>query len=501
MPAQHQTRTSLKKWEGFHKALIEAATPEAGENWEQQQKRIAGLEANHEAWFGYYFPKYANSNPAPFHRRASKRFIQNKRWYEVRSWSRGFAKSTRTMFEVLYLALTGKAKNILLVSYSYDNAERLLMPYMINLERNKRILHDYGYQVTPGKWISGEFTTTSGASFTAVGAGQSPRGAKKEEKRPDVILIDDIDTDEETRNEKRIQDKWEWIEQALIPTLDISADMRILFCGNIIAKDCCITRAQQHADKVDIVNLVNAKGQSNWPAKFKQEDVEYIRSKISYISFQKEYMNNPLSVGSVFEDITYNKMQQLRHYRMLVCYTDPSFKESKKNDYKATVLVGLWKGEFHIIKAFVEQTTTAQMVQWHYDIMDMLGGLPCYYYMEANLIQDILMEEFHKVGKVVGKMVPIKGDERKKPDKFTRIESLLEPLNRAGKLIFNEREKENPHMQRLDEQFKAFQPGSRAHDDGPDAVEGAVWIINNKVRELTPPVYIKRNPLSNTKRF
>lgn len=496
-----EIRRKYKSWESFHKSFVDAATPESDESIDQERKRIASLEADHEAWFKYYFPKYASSEPALFHKKASTRFINNNRWYEVRSWSRGFAKSTRTMFEVLYLALTGKAKNILLVSYSWENATRLLMPYMINLEHNKRIENDYGKQMTPGKWLTGEFTTIPGVSFTAVGAGQSPRGAKKEERRPDLIIIDDIDTDEETRNEKRISDKWEWIEQALIPTFDISADMRILFCGNIIAKDCCITRAQKHADKVDIVNLVNSKGQSNWPDKFKQTDVEYIQSKISYISFQKEYMNNPLSVGTVFPDITYSHMQPLRNYRILVCYTDPSFKESKKNDYKATVLVGLHKGEFHVIKAFVEQTTTANMVQWHYQIMDMIAGIPCYYYMEANLIQDILMDEFYKIGKTTGRTVPIRGDERKKPDKFTRIESLLEPLNRAGKLIFNHSEKDNPHMQRLEEQFKAFQPGSRSHDDGPDAVEGAVWIINNKLRELTPATFTKRNPYKNPKRF
>ena len=33
-------------------------------------------------------------------------------------------------------------------------------------------------------------------------------------------------------------------------------------------------------------------------------------------------------------------------------------------------------------------------------------------------------------------------------------------------------------MKRLAEQFTAFAPGSRAHDDGPDAVEGAIWKIN-----------------------
>jgi len=204
-------------------------------------------------------------------------------------------------------------------------------------------------------------------------------------------------------------------------------------------------------------------------------------------------MNNPLSVGTVFPELIYDKMRPIKDYRLLVCYTDPSFKDTKKNDYKATVLVGLFKGCYHVIKAFVEQTTTANMVGWHYQVMNLVGDQACYYFMESNFIQDILMQEFFKVGEAAGRMVPIRGDDRKKPDKFTRIESLLEPLNRAGKLIFNEAEHNNPHMQRLEDQFKAFQPGSRAHDDGPDAVEGAVWILNHKARDMTPATFVSRN--------
>jgi hypothetical protein len=82
-------------------------------------------------------------------------------------------------------------------------------------------------------------------------------------------------------------------------------------------------------------------------------------------------------------------------------------------------------------------------------------------------------------------MVP---DDRKKPDKFARIEGNLEPLNRTGKLIFNEDEIKNPHMQRLKEQFEAVEPTLSTLVDGPDAVEGAIWIINAKIRSSKPPV-------------
>src|SRR3546814_909997 len=184
------------------------------------------------------------------------------------------------MFEILYLALTGQIKNVILVSYSYDNAEKLLAPYRINLEANKRIVNDYGIQAKPGAWQSGNFITRRGVAFYAAGSGQTPRGTKNEEIRPDTLIIDDIDTDEVTRNPTRVREAWEWIEQALIPTVDISEDYRILFCGNIIAKDCCITRAIEKADKADVVNLVDSKDRSNWPEKVKAEDIAYITRKI-----------------------------------------------------------------------------------------------------------------------------------------------------------------------------------------------------------------------------
>ncbi len=90
------------------------------------------------------------------------------------------------------------------------------------------------------------------------------------------------------------------------------------------------------------------------------------------------------------------------------------------------------------------------------------------------------------------------GDQRKKGHKYTRIEALLEPLHRNSKLYLNTAEKDNPHMKRLEEQFLAFAPGSRAHDDAPDAVEGAIWIINNKetVKKSGTITIIKRRPSS-----
>lgn len=54
------------------------------------------------------------------------------------------------------------------------------------------MINDYGRQDGNGLWTSTEFRIRAGATFRALGAGQSPRGSRNEQLRPDVILVDDI---------------------------------------------------------------------------------------------------------------------------------------------------------------------------------------------------------------------------------------------------------------------------------------------------------------------
>jgi predicted phage terminase large subunit-like protein len=234
------------------------------------------------------------------------------------------------------------------------------------------------------------------------------------------------------------------------------------------------------ADHVDEINIRDTSGRSSWPEKNSEEDIARVLKQKSYAAQQKEYFNNPLTEGSVFKKMAFKPVRELKDYSILLCYTDPSYKAT--NDYKATVLVGLWRDELHIIKCFLAQATTAEMIQWHYNIMDIVTGYNCYYFMEDVFMQDVIIKEVSDAGLKTGRTIPIKGDNRKKPDKFMRIESLLEPLHRNGKLYLNEDERCNQHMERLTEQFNTFAPGSRAHDDGPDAVEGAVWKIDEIMR-------------------
>ena len=506
--ARYSNKEAELRWEAY-RDNIRKATSVPKETSKEKLARIKKLEAKPEAWFEYYFPNYYSSSPAPFHIRASKRIFKNNRWYEVRSWSRELAKSTRGMMEDLYMAMTGIVSVFLLVSHSNDNAKELLMPYFINLESNDRLINDYGLQKGRRNWETGKFVTRKGVSFRALGAKESPRGTKNEEKRPEVIRVDDLDTDERCKNEKRMISLWEWVEQALIPTISISGNARIIFQGNLIAKNSIIAKASKVADYVETINIRDKNGKSTWPSKNTEANIDWILSKISYSSAQKEYYNNPIKMGTVFKDIIWGKIPAYSRLKFLVAYGDPSpsNQETKKNSHKTVILLGKYKSTYYIVNAWLEQTTNTKFIEWYHEADDYVNDrAPIYNLMENNGFQDPFYQQVYQplmisVGKVRGTMIHIAPDSRRKPDKFTRIEAGLEPIHRTGNLIFNIAEKNNPHMIRLEDQFLAIDPELSAPADGPDGVEGAKWVIDKKNYTGTMTLCDRTGTYTNNKRY
>lgn len=499
-------KNSLQFWEEFRKDVL-ASTYLLKETDAEALKRKSSLEKNPEDFFKYHFQKYCTAPPAKFHIIATKRLMEHKRWYEVRAWSRELAKSARIMMETTYLVLTGEVKNVLMVSSTFDSAIRLLKPYKIIFEESQRIKADYGNQRYIGHWEDSEFTIAMGASFRAIGAGMSPRGTRNDNFRPDLIIIDDFDTDEECRNPVIVKKKWDWIEQALIPTVSISGSYRFIFNGNIIAKDCAITRAIKKADHVDIINVRDKNGKSSWPEKNSEQDIDDILSKISFASAQKEYFNNPVTEGTVFKQIQWGVCPPPSQIKFWVIYGDPapSNQDNKKNSYKAAALLGFLNGKLYLYNCRLEHVNNAMFVQWYYELRNSLpAGAICYSYLENNSLQDPFYQQvfiplFREAGAKTGQYINVLPDERKKPEKYSRIEGNLEPLNRNGNLIFNQAEKNNPHMQRMEEQFKAVDPQLSAPADGPDCIEGGYYILQHKAKSMQPITMGKRG--INSKRF
>lgn len=270
-----------------------------------------------------------------------------------------------------------------------------------------------------------------------------------------------------------------------------------------------MARAAALADHHDVVNIRDKDGHSTWPEKNTEQHIDTVLRKISAASAQKEYYNNPVTEGEVFKDITYGKIPSLKKFQFLVIYGDPAPGENKSRNSstKSCILLGMIGSKLYVIKPFLDRGLNAEFIDWYVLLQEYVGGkVPVYCYMENNKLQDPFFQQVFKplVGKVRRErniQLYIQPDEARKTDKATRIEANLEPLNREGNLIFNEAERDNPHMKRLEDQFKLFTLRLKFPADGPDCVEGGYCIIKKKIQQLVPVTVIHHNARRNPKRL
>lgn len=474
---------------------------EAQETPAERDKRIKRLLANYSEFCEYYFPHYLTLRDkttgevvrtihnAPFHNAAALKVKNTSNLKAVFKWPRGHAKSTHfDIFMPIWLMTQPNPliHVMVVVSKSEDAAKELLSSLQAELEYNQRLIKDFGQFKSVGSWEEGRFVTQGDIAFFARGRGQSPRGLRYKESRPDYIVIDDLDDDELCRNPRRVREMTDWVKEALFGALDVGRG-RFMMVGNLIAKNSVLANiAATKGVHVSEIKAVDKDGNPVWCDKWTKEEALAAAEFMGYRAWQKEMMHNPIANGSIFKQewIRYKKTLPLHKYDQIICYTDPSFKSSN-NDYKASRLWGKIGNEFHLIDCYVRQDSVGGMVRWLYDLYErMPENVAVLFLMEANFMQDTLLDEFTTEGNLRGYQLPIRGDYRKKPDKLQRIEA-ISPLWERGFIFYNEGLKNDTDMRIGIDQTLAIERGSKVHDDAPDADEGAIWILQKHSRQQT----------------
>ena len=169
---------------------------------------------------------------------------------------------------------------------------------------------------------------------------------------------------------------------------------------------------------VSQVNALDKNGNPSWAEKWTRQEIDAQAAFMGYRAFQKEMMNNPITEGAVFrfDWIRWKKRLRWQDYESIVLYIDPSFKSSSKNDFKAAKvwarprqgIKGCSHTELHHLRAFVRQCSIGEMVRWVYDFHESLPeGIVCSYYMEANFMQDMILDEFTAEGNNRGYQLPL----------------------------------------------------------------------------------------------
>ncbi len=481
----------LRQWRA-HKAVIESGQRprDPNESAADRLRRVTRARTDFAYFVSEYFPHYAKAKTPPFHLDLANKVLANPHLKGVVEWYRGAAKSVMAdVILPLWLMVQEECqlRCMVLVGVNETAAIRLLNDVKAELEANQHLNDDFSIGKKAGDWADKEFTASNGSMFVALGLGQSVRGLRKADARPDFVVIDDIDDLPLSRNPARLTQYVNWIERSVLGIFGVERS-RLLIVNNRIAKDQVMSRMVQRKPHWAhfFVPALNRKGTPAWP---ELHDAQYWAAKrkdVGEAAFSTEYMLVVVVEGTRFMEqwIKWSKARKCNILRA-VAYIDPSWRNTKTSDHKAVKLwLKLPDGGKHLYRAFVRKADTDDMVKWCFDTYEsLLHKLPVKieFYIEGIFMQDDFMAEFDREGRDRGYFLPIMPDYRTKPQKGSRIESMI-PQYKRGIVSYEETMRTDPDMVVAIDHLITWDVDTEGvPDDSPDADESAWHIIDHVV--------------------
>ena len=431
-----------------------------------------------------YLPHYFREEFAEFHREMVE-LVETPDVPVLIAAPRGHAKSTIISFALPLRAILFNLRHfIVFLSDTRELAASFITFIKLELEENERIKQDFG-SLRGYPWSEEDFTTKNGVRVKARGTKDNFRGIRNRQWRPDWVIVDDYENDDTVRSKKTTEFKLKKLKEAVIPALE--PGYWFTYVGTLLSKKCVLARMIQEAEEkgVYIARVWKAiqDGKPLWPERFSLSELERRRKIMGAISFAKEYLNQPQEEEAPFREewIRWVSKEELPSPLRYVAYLDPSMKSGEENDYKALVVLGVAKdGTYYARYAWLKRTNPGQMAKAVYDAYEKFRCLVVG--AEENALGEFLYTPFDEEARRRGYVLPLKGIHHT-ANKRARIER-LSPLVERGKLRFVKND--SGDMRLLVEQLTAFPEGD--HDDGPDALEGAVSIAER----FAKPVELRR---------
>lgn len=502
--SQKQLARELQDYNELCQRISQATVVDANESLADREKRLARLCAatvkGFEEFCDYYFPHYKASSFGWFHKRAIRELIKGSNKIMVAEWPRGHAKS---IFFNVFVACWKKARKeltgMILVGETLDKACTLLGDVQAELASNQRLIADFGKQQVIGGWSDGKFATADGIGFWAFGIAQNPAGTRKAQRRPNYIVVDDADSRKRAKNQQLTTEAVEWVKGELLGCVTGNDRWDLVVANNRVAKNGLVAHIVGDVNENDPVNpniihikvfafenpkthtklMPEAGGTPAWPEFYTKDKLLSLMDAMDYRSMLRNFYHEDIQDGNVFkqEHIQFCKALNVTKYASLISYCDPSFKDGKHNDFKAIVLAAMVGNSIIVLDIWCRVASVQAMVQAHYDMHERWSFAPIHW-MEANMLQDLILDEYKASISNRGYSLPIRADKRAKPNKEQRIEA-ISGLFERGIVMFNQDLVGKKDYAAFMDQLLAFPHGN--HDDGPDALEGVVFMLQRRV--------------------
>jgi predicted phage terminase large subunit-like protein len=437
-------------------------------------------------FFKTYLPHYFHTEEAPFHHELVEGLHQRPGPGEVvtpwlRAAPREFAKTTVCTFAYPLHQICLEQRHFIVPCSSTRDLASDLTGYMhLELLYNDRIRQDYG-ELVRANWAVDDFITLNDIRVLARGRGQALRGFKHKQWRPDLVILDDMEDNQSAKSPDRVKALLNWIKTTVYPAVESGRPGvpagSLLWLGTILARKSAMDLALNGNEEPwiywdrQIYRAIQADGTSLWPAQHPLEKLEKQRQMMGSYAFNTEKMNQPRNEEGMFREewISYYELAEILDKKLhVVSWFDPSLETGSSSDYKAIVVVGLDAAEqtFYVLDAYIKKDTLDRALGMLFYLFREYH--PALMGIEDNLFQRLLIREVERLEREMGQVLPIRGITNT-ANKESRVASLSALVER-GKIRFR---RGHTDQEVLIEQLLYF-PSNNVHDDGPDALEGAV---------------------------
>lgn len=428
---------------------------------------------------------------------------------------RGHAKSTNFTFkDSLHAALYQYKHYIIILSDSSDQAEGFLTDIKTELEENQDIHEDFGKQ--QGKvWKSNIILTARNVKIEAIGSGKKIRGRRHQAWRPDLIVLDDVENDENVNTADQRHKLDSWYKKAVSKAGDTYTD--IMYIGTVLHYDSLLSNVLKNpeyesktyqavisfAERDDLwdkwngiyTNLFDEDHKAHarefyeankaemlkgtlvlWPEKMDYYKLMVMRVSDGEAAFNSELQNNPIDPDNAafnpeWFDYYEEELIDFKDSRyVFVGSNDPSLGKNKKADTSSIINLALdqYTGYMYVEAASVERRKPDIIIN---DVFEMSRRLKRDYHkgffrfgVETVQFQYFFKEVMAQLSVELGEYIPIE-EIQSIANKMLRIQS-LQPYIKNGYIKFNRKHKT------LLKQLEEFPMGK--NDDAPDGLQMAV---------------------------
>jgi hypothetical protein len=352
---------------------------------------------------------------------------------------RGAAKSTLAEEAITIQALTRRFHNAIILGETYERAVERLRAIKHELETNALIFELFGEQVGP-VWSEAKIVLTNGAIIQAFGRGQSLRGSKHLDWRPDRCFADDIENEDSVISAEAIEKTKTWFMATVEPALEPGALIRVngtplhprcLIC-QLAADPAWITRAYPIA----YIDEAGAECPA-WPERFPLADIarkraDYHRMGMAH-TFAQEFMCQAEDPSSKpFTDNLIRVESIVRTWHAVYAMCDPARSTGPRSASTGMAVWSWLSNRLIVWDAFAGFWQPDQIVGEIFKIDQTYS--PVLIGIERDGLEEFILQPLRHEQLKRGYSIPIRPV--KAPEGKTAFISGLQPYFKAGEIVF-----------------------------------------------------------------